>query len=389
MTTPTLPAAGSAGSEEFRDLPLALMMEVTHRCPLACPYCSNPRALVPKSAEIPAELWLDIIRQGGELGALHAHFSGGEPLLRPDLEAMTRAAADAGMYTNLITSGAGPGDAGARLRKLRDAGMEHAQVSFQDAEPENADLIGGFRGGHARKLEFARAALDCGMSLTVNAPIHRRNMPNLPRLIEMAAQLGADKFEAAHVQYYGWGLENRAALIPTRGQVDFATREVARARASHRGKMRIDYVVPDYYARRPKPCMGGWGRKMMNVDPAGFLLPCHAAQSIPGLIFANAREVSLREAWFESDAFARFRGTEWMPEPCRSCAHKTEDWGGCRCQALAILGDPAQTDPACEFSPSYGILARMAESESTADSALEAAPVFVYRRMKNAPAAAA
>ena len=308
------------------------------------------------------------------MGILQAHFSGGEPLLRDDLKDLVAAAAGGGIYTNLITSGIGPGDGESRLRELQNAGLDHVQVSFQDAENTNADFIGGHKNAHAQKLRFARAAKELGMALTINAPIHRRNMENLPRIIEMAEELGADKFEAAHVQYYGWGLKNRAALMPTRDQVQSATLAVARAREELAGKMRIDYVVPDYYARRPKPCMGGWGRRMINIDPSGFILPCHAAQSIPGLKFARADETPLREAWFESDAFVRFRGTEWMAEPCRSCEFKTVDWGGCRCQSLAILGDASQTDPACEFSPHYGILLRAAEEESAAP-----APVFIYR----------
>ncbi|MBU8541491.1 pyrroloquinoline quinone biosynthesis protein PqqE [Falsiroseomonas tokyonensis] len=335
--------------------PLALLAELTHRCPLSCAYCSNPLQLAQVASELDTESWARVFREAAELGCLQLHLSGGEPLLRRDLVPLVEAAVEAGLYTNLITA-AVTLDA-KRIAALREAGLDHVQISVQDAEAGRADAQAGFPGGHVRKLAAAALVREAGLPLTINAVVHRRNLPSLPGLIALAEAAGAERLEVAHVQYYGWALANRDALLPDRAMLDRATEQVEAARARLGGRMVIDYVVPDYHATRPKPCMGGWGRRFIVVNPAGRVLPCHAAESLPGLDFPNVRETSLAEAWMGSDAFNRFRGTGWMPAPCRGCALAEADWGGCRCQAYALTGEIDATDPACSLSPHHGVLA--------------------------------
>ena len=335
--------------------PLALLAELTHRCPLRCPYCSNPVELTRASAELTTEEWARVFAEAAELGCLQVHLSGGEPTARRDIVAITAAARMAGLYTNLITAGVLL-DA-SLMERLAAAGLDHVQLSVQDADPAGAERIGGMKGAQARKEGAARLVREAGLPLTLNAVVHRQNLHNLPRLVDIALAWGAARLEVAHVQYYGWALANRDALLPTRAQLDEATRTVAAAREEHRGRLVIDYVVPDYHAARPKACMGGWGSAFLAVSPAGRVLPCHAAESIAGMTFPNVRETSLRAAWEDSEAFNRFRGTGWMPAPCRGCAHAERDWGGCRCQAFALTGDAAATDPACALSPHHGMLA--------------------------------
>lgn len=342
--------------------PIGLLAELTHRCPLACPYCSNPLALEDRTEELRLADWARVFQQAAGLGVLQVHLSGGEPAARRDIVEIARAANAAGLYTNLITSGIGvPPD---RLRQLKDAGLDHVQLSMQDSEPTSADHIAGYAGAHQRKRGFAEAVIALGLPLTINAVIHRANIARAGEMVEQAAALGAQRIELAHAQYYGWALRNRVALMPTRVQVGAAMRELALIRARHAGRLAIDLVVPDYYARRPKPCMGGWARRSLNVTPSGLVLPCHAAQTIPGLEFWSVREHDLAEIWHRSPAFAAFRGTEWMREPCRSCALAEKDFGGCRCQALALTGEAAATDPSCELSPHHQALLDLAERES-------------------------
>jgi pyrroloquinoline quinone biosynthesis protein E len=368
--------AGDQGAQP----PLGLLAELTHRCPLRCPYCSNPVELHRASRELDAATWGRIFAEASELGVLQVHLSGGEPTARRDLPEIIRHAVSAGLYTNLITSGVLT-DA-RRFAELAAAGLDHVQLSVQDAEADSADRIGGYAGGHARKLAFAELVRAEGLPLTLNAVVHRQNLDRLPDLIELALKLGAGRLEVAHVQYYGWALRNRAALLPTRAQLDAATDTVNRARDELRGRLVIDYVVPDYYAKLPKACMGGWGRQFLAVSPAGLALPCHAAESLPGFTFPNLREMSLRDAWENSEAFNRFRGTDWMPEPCRGCARKEQDWGGCRCQAFALTGDAANTDPACALSPHHAVL------DLAVQEAAEATGDFTYREMGRPPAPA-
>jgi pyrroloquinoline quinone biosynthesis protein E len=345
--------------------PLALIAEITHRCPLHCVYCSNPLEMAAVSSELSTEEWIDILQQSGKLGMLHAHFTGGEPLARADLTELIAAARHAGLYTNLITSGLGLGEA--RLQALVDAGLDHIQLSFQDSREDAANWIAGAK-AHAHKVELSRIIRQHKIAFTVNLVIHRQNIDHIAEMISFIEQLAPERMEIAHTQYYGWALQNRAALLPTRAQLDAATDAVAAAEKRLAGRIRVDFVVPDYYARFPKACMGGWGRRLMLINPAGKVLPCHAAEVIPELEFENVRERTLEFIWRESSSFQRFRGEGWMPEPCRSCDHRTEDFGGCRCQALLLTGNAAATDPVCSLAPAHHIVeAALVEANSSAD----------------------
>ena len=354
--------------------PHSLLAELTHRCPLQCPYCSNPLELTKKSGEISTDVWKSVLSQAAGLGVLHIHFSGGEPTARPDILELVSHAREVGLYSNLITSGVLMNEG--RLDALLEAGLDHVQLSFQDCEPENADRIGGHKGGHAKKLDLAREVRARGAALTVNAVVHRQNIENVPKFIDLAVELDAGRLEVAHVQYYGWALKNRAALIPGREALMKATEEVAEARERLKGQLVIDYVIPDYYARFPKPCMSGWGRVGICVTPSGKALPCHAAETITGLEFDNVADKALADIWETSSAFQAYRGFDWMEEPCRSCERREIDWGGCRCQAFAFTGRAEATDPACSKSPIHGQLVDLAMEESTAPP-----PEFAYRRI--------
>jgi pyrroloquinoline quinone biosynthesis protein E len=365
--------SGEPAAESDLKPPLGLLAELTHRCPLQCPYCSNPLALERVDGELTTELWLDVLSQAADLGVLQLHLSGGEPTVRRDLEQIVERAASLGLYSNLITAGVLLNKE--RLGRLASLGLDHVQISVQDSAAANADRIAHYRGAHAKKLEVARYARALGLPLTLNAPIHRQNIHSLPALIELAVELGAQRLEVAHVQYYGWALRNRQALMPTRAQVLDSAELIEKARARLKGVLVIDFVVPDYYAKRPKPCMGGWGRGIMAITPSGNVLPCHAAQTITGLVFDNVRQRSLRQIWEQSAAFHAFRGTDWMLEPCRSCALRERDWGGCRCQALAFTGSAANADPACDKSPYHRAFSQVALAESDAPAA-----AFSFRR---------
>ena len=360
------------------DPPLALLAEVTHRCPLQCPYCSNPLELERAGSELDTATWKRVLSEAAALGAMQVHFSGGEPLARRDLEELVRHAVSVGLYTNLITSAVTL--TAARLDQLIAAGIDHVQISFQDVEDAAGDRVAGFKGAQRLKREAAARVRAAGLPLTLNAVMHRQNLAHLPDMIEQAVELGAGRLEVAHVQYYGWALANRAALLPSRAQLDAATVLVEAARERLRGRLVIDYVVPDYHAALPKACMGGWARRFMNVTPSGKALPCHAAETLPGLDFPSVRETSLAEIWQNSDAFNRFRGTDWMLEPCRSCERREVDWGGCRCQAFALTGNIRATDPTCALAPDRSAL-------EAAVRATEAPPPdFVYRRIGGEPA---
>jgi pyrroloquinoline quinone biosynthesis protein E len=344
--------------------PLGLLAELTHRCPLMCPYCSNPLDLAGARAELGTDEWLRVIDDAAEMGVLQIHLSGGEPVVRRDLEQLVARCRENEIYTNLITAGVMLDEP--RLAALAAAGLEHVQLSIQDSRAETADKIGGYKGGHAKKLAVAKLVRAAGLPLTVNAVVHRQNLDHLDEIVDLAVDLGARRLEVAHTQYYGWAYANRAALMPTPDQVTHANAVVAEARERLKGVLRIDYVVPDYYAKRPKACMGGWGRQFLNVTPTGKVLPCHAAESITDMTFETVRERRLPEIWTDGLAFQRFRGTDWMPEPCRSCDRREIDFGGCRCQAFALTGDAAATDPACGLSPHHDQMVALAEGESAA-----------------------
>lgn len=347
--------------------PMALLAELTHRCPLKCPYCSNPLELERASAEMATEDWLRVLDEAAALGILQIHFSGGEPMVRRDLPAMVRHAAGLGLYTNIITSGVLLTDEA--MMALLDAGVDHIQLSFQDSDPANAERIGGYRGGHDKKLAAAARIKAAGLPLTTNFVIHSRNVDRVAEMIAMAEALGSARVEIAYAQYYGWGLRNRAALLPSRAQFDCATEAVEAARLRLKGVMIIDYVVPDYFAARPKACMGGWGNRFLNITPSGKVLPCHAAETMTDITFPSIRDHALADIWTGSDAFNRYRGTDWMPDLCRSCDRREIDWGGCRCQALALTGDASATDPACAKSPDHFLMAQ-AVGESRPDAEL-------------------
>jgi pyrroloquinoline quinone biosynthesis protein E len=359
------------------DPPLAMLAEVTHRCPLQCPYCSNPLQLLTASQEMDTETWKSIFSQAAEMGVLQIHFSGGEPTVRQDLEKLVAHCEGLDLYCNLITSGVLLNKD--RLTRLAAAGLQHVQLSFQAAQADNADRISAYPNSLEKKIEIGRLVGEIGLPLTVNAVMHRQNLDDLEALIDLSVELGAQRLEVAHVQYYGWGLRNRAALIPTRAQLDQSTNIVEAARERLKGRLVIDYVVPDYYARRPKSCMGGWARQFVNVTPNGKVLPCHAAEDLPGLTFDSLRDRTLADIWQKSAALNHFRGTDWMPEPCQSCDRRELDWGGCRCQAFALTGDAAVTDPVCELSPHHDQVKQIAEKESG-----ESPPEFLYRRIGGA-----
>ena len=339
--------------------PLGLLAELTHRCPLGCPYCSNPLALDKREDELDTATWARVFVEAAGLGVLQVHLSGGEPGARRDLVEIASSAREAGLYTNLITSGVGITTR--TMRDLWEAGLDHVQVSIQDADAVSSDHIAGYKGAFQRKHALAAEAVRLGLMLTVNLVVHRANIECIGAMVDLALALKANRIEIAHVQYYGWALENRAALMPTRAQVERATAEVEELRKRHQGRIVIDAVVPDYHARFPKPCVGGWGRRSLNVTPSGKVLPCHAAESIPGLEFWNVRDHSLADIWMASPAFNAFRGTDYLPEPCASCERREIDFGGCRCQAFALTGDARATDPVCHLSPAHGLVTRLAE----------------------------
>ena len=374
MTAP-IPAEEVARAALRIPAPMAMLAELTHRCPLKCPYCSNPLDLVRRSAEMSTAEWADVLRQAAAMGVLHVHFSGGEPAARRDLEDLVTVARDADLYTNLITSGIGLTEA--RVRDLSDRGLDHVQLSLQGTTAEVADRIGGYRGGFEQKMKVAEWIGAVGLPLTVNAVMHRANLDRVEETIALAVQLGARRLEIAHTQIHGWAEKNRAALLPTRAMVDACTASVMAARERLKGVMVIDYVPPDHHSVYPKACMGGWGRVGLNIEPNGRVLPCHAAGTLSHLAFDNARDKPLAWIWAESAAFNAYRGEDWMPEACRSCDRKAIDFGGCRCQAMAYAGDPNAMDPMCSKSPMRETIRQLTEAES-----IDAAPpAYVYRVM--------
>src|SRR5712692_10017312 len=328
--------------------PLALVVELTHRCPLHCVYCSNPLELQARSSELSTETWSRVFQEAAEAGVLQVDFTGGEPLARPDIVELVRAARSAGLYVNLITSGMPLDETG--LAALIAAGLDHIQLSFQGAREELANEISGTK-SHAQKLRVLGWLRQHRVAVTLNFVIHRRNIDQLEEMLTIAESSCATRIEFANVQYYGWAFANRENLLPTRAQLDQSLTFIKREQERLQGRIRIAYVVPDYYAKFPKPCMGGWGRKLMLITPSGDALPCHAAQVIPGLSFENVKDRSLLEIWEHSAAFQKFRGEDWMQEPCKTCNRREQDFGGCRCQALLLADDAAATDPVCSLAP--------------------------------------
>jgi pyrroloquinoline quinone biosynthesis protein E len=350
--------------------PYNLVAELTYRCPLRCAYCSNPLGYAQVGDGLDAPAWARAFREAAALGVLHVGLTGGEPTLRADLCEIVAGAEAAGLHSHLVTAGTtldAPG-----LARLREAGLGSVQLSLQDAEAAAADAVAGAT-AHERKLAFAREVRAQGLPLVLNVVLHRRNLGRVAEIIALARELGALRLELANAQYHGWALANRAALLPTRAQLERAAAEVERARRAPGGPELL-FVLPDYFAGRPKPCMGGWGRRTIVVAPDGRVLPCHAAAEIPGLDFGYLRERPLAWCWSEAPGMRAFRGEAWMREPCRSCPERVRDFGGCRCQAFALTGDAAATDPACSLAPDHAIVVAAREA-----AAGEAAPPFRLR----------
>ncbi len=350
--------------------PQVLLAEVTHRCPLQCPYCSNPTELVKKDIEIPTDDWARVFDEAASLGVLQVSISGGEPAARRDLPALIRAARDADLYVNLITSGIGITQD--RLDDLVAAGCDHVQLSLQDVDPDGARLISNMNKSLEKKLEFAGWVTRRSIPLTVNAVMHRLNLDRLPETIELALKLGARRLEIANVQYHGWAALNKQVLMPTPDQSSRTNQIVAEARESLRERLLIDYVPVDYYAEYPKPCMNGWGRVALIVAPDGSVLPCHNATTLKHLTFPNIQDQSLQTIWYESAAFNAYRGDSWMPDVCKSCDRKEVDFGGCRCQALAILGDASAADPVCSRAHPHSLVITTDHETHPSDISLEA-----------------
>lgn len=352
--------------------PLWLLAELTYRCPLQCPYCSNPLDFSQQGTELSTAEWIEVFRQARELGAAQLGFSGGEPLVRQDLAELIAAARGLGYYTNLITSGIGLTEA--RIAEFADAGLDHIQISFQAADEEVNNLLAGSRKAFAQKLAMARAVKAHGYPMVLNFVTHRHNIDNIERIIELCLELEADFVELATCQFYGWAELNRAGLLPTRAQLERAEHITLQWRdklAAEKHPCKLIFVTPDYYEERPKACMNGWGNLFLDITPDGTALPCHSARQLP-VQFPNVREHSLSHIWRESFGFNRFRGDDWMPEPCRSCDEKHKDFGGCRCQAFMLTGDARNADPVCSKSAHHGVILAARQQADEAPLGLEA-----------------
>ncbi|MEO8690583.1 MAG: pyrroloquinoline quinone biosynthesis protein PqqE [Solirubrobacteraceae bacterium] len=360
--------------------PYTLVAELTYQCPLHCPYCSNPVDIGGDRwrAQLETEHWVRVFGEARRLGVLQLALTGGEPMLRPDLDELVAAGRADGLYSTLVT--AGTRFTPQRAAELKEAGLDHVQVSIQSPDAMENDRIGGIR-SFEKKIAAARAARELGFPLTINCVLHRQNLDRIEEILALTEELGAQRLELANTQYYGWAVVNEQALIPTREQLERGEDAVRRFRERVGPRITVLWVLPDIYEDLPKPCMGGWGRTTMVIAPNGEALPCQAAATIPGLEFPNVKDYSLEWIWNESDAFTHFRGTDWMPEPCRSCPldRQEEDWGGCRCQALRLAGDAAATDPVCRYSPHHETVVAARDHSPTDE--------FVYRTMKRAPLA--
>ena len=356
--------------------PLWLLAELTYRCPLHCVFCYNPVDFAQQQDELSTEDWMRVLQQGRELGAVQCGFSGGEPLLRDDLEILVAEARRLGYYTNLLTSGVGLTEA--RAAALKAAGLDHVQLSFQDSTREMNDFLSHTK-TFALKNRVAEIIKSQGWPMVMNVVIHRLNIDHIDRIIGMAAELGAEYLELANTQYYSWAFVNRDQLLPTHEQLRRAEAVTDEWRARLGDKMRLFFVAPDYHEGKPKKCVNGWGSMFLNVAPDGTALPCHTAKMLPGLSFPNVKEHSLRDIWFDSEGFNRYRGTAWIKEPCASCDQREIDLGGCRCQAYMLANDPAAADPVCVKSPHHAkVLEAVAQAEHAATTRVTEHPL-VFR----------
>jgi pyrroloquinoline quinone biosynthesis protein E len=362
--------------------PVGLLAELTYRCPLHCPYCSNPLNLADYREELTLDVWLRVLAEARALGVWQLHLSGGEPLQRRDLQPIIGHARALGYYTNLITSAVGLTPV--RAEALKAAGLDHVQISIQAADPSLSDRLAGTP-SFARKIVAAHLVKALGFPLTLNVVLHRHNLDQIEGILALAEEIKADRLELANAQYYGWALRNRAALLPTRTQLQRAEAIVRAARARLDGRMEIIYVVADYYSRYPKPCMDGWGRQQLTITPTGTVLPCPAAAQLPGLPIPHVRDGPLRWIWEESPLFRRFRGLDWMDEPCRSCPRRTQDFGGCRCQAFLLTGDIAATDPVCHLAPRHDVVRTIVKDVNEAVVAAPELAEDMYRGQRALP----
>jgi len=357
--------------------PYTLVAELTYRCPLRCLYCSNPLDYGAHGDELDTATWVRVLREAEDLGVVQVNLTGGEPLVRDDLETLIEECRRLDLYTNLMTSGVPLRRE--RLARFRALGLDNVQISIQDTEAGPSDRIAGVK-AFDRKLEVAAWVKELGFPLTLNTVLHRENLDRVEAVIALAERLGADRLELANTQYLGWALPNRAALLPSRAQLTRAREVAAAARRRLTGTMEVLFVTPDYYTDLPKACMDGWGRRFIVLSPEGRALPCHAAHTLPGLVFESVRDKALGDIWRDSAGFRAFRGEDWMPEPCRSCDRRAIDFGGCRCQAYHLTGDAAATDPTCRLSPDHALI----EAARAAAETLPSTPVeLVYRTTKS------
>lgn len=360
--------------------PLWLLAELTYRCPLQCPYCSNPLDFAQTDQELTTDEWLQVLKQGREMGAAQLGFSGGEPLVRQDLPELIADARQLGYYSNLITSGLGLTES--KVQSFRDSGLDHIQVSFQASDPELNNAVAGSRKAFDQKLAMARAVKDAGYPMVLNFVIHRHNIHQMNEIIDLCERLGADYVELATCQYYGWAFRNREGLMPSKDQLVLAEQQVNRHRqrlGDAGSAMKLIFVTPDYYEERPKACMNGWGNLFLTVAPDGTALPCHSARLLP-IEFPNVRESSLHSIWYDSPGFNHYRGDSWMPQPCRSCDEKEKDFGGCRCQAYLLTGNADNADPVCSKSPHNQ---RILDARRAADHATAGLEELTYRNAEN------
>lgn len=373
----------TAGStSDISGKPLWLLAELTYRCPLQCPYCSNPLDIARVDKELDTDEWIRVLRESRAMGAMQLGLSGGEPLVRRDLAAIIAEARTLGYYSNLITSGVGMD--GERVARFKQAGLDHIQISFQASDEELNDYLGGTQ-SFQHKLDMARAVKSQGYPMVLNIVIHRHNIDQIEDILRMTIDLQADYVELASTQYYGWSKLNVETLLPTRDQLEAAEAVAHRYQERMKDRMKIIYVVPDYYENRPKACMNGWGSIFLTIAPDGTALPCHAAAQLPGLSFPNVRDHTIEAIWSESDAFNRFRGFDWMQEPCRSCPEKTKDFGGCRCQAYMMTGDATAADPVCDKSPHHAELVSEVEriERVATEKPAAAERPLIFRNMRN------
>ena len=351
--------------------PYTLVAELTYRCPLRCVYCSNPLDYARRGEELDTGTWRRVLREAEDLGVVQLNLTGGEPLVRDDLEALIEEARRLDLYTNLITSGIPLKRE--RLARFRALGLDNVQISIQDTEAAASDRIAGRRSFDRKRL-VAAWVKELGFPLTLNTVLHRENLDRTADVVALAEALGADRLELANTQYLGWALPNRAALLPTRAQLARARAVAAEARDRLRGRMEVLFVTPDYYTDLPKACMDGWGRRFIVMSPDGLALPCHVAHTLPGLDWQSVRDRPLGEIWRDSPGFRAFRGEDWMPEPCRSCDRRALDWGGCRCQAYHLTGNAAATDPTCRLAPDHALIVA-----ARRDAEAAPAPALIYR----------